>query len=48
MDAGKCIEYASPTSLISNPASLLSQMLDALGEADSAKLRQRLNSNYAK
>ena len=40
MDSGKCKEYASPAELLENPESMLSQMVDALGKADSDKLRK--------
>ena len=42
MDSGECKEYASPAELLRNPASILSQMVDALGEADSKKLRKQV------
>lgn len=42
MDTGECVEYSSPKQLLSDPTSYLSRMVDALGEADALKLREKV------
>ena len=41
MDNGECVEYASPKKLLNDPESYLSHMVDALGEVDALKLREK-------
>ena len=41
LDSGKVAEYGVPVELLAKPGGNLSQMVDALGTATAAKLRQR-------
>ena len=42
MDSGHCKEFKSPAELLANPESLLCKMVEALGKADSEKLRKKV------